>query len=231
MSHRTAGALLDLEGVPEGSVELVCHSGRSAHGVVVHRLRAEDRPRRLNVKGFPITTVERTLLDLHAVLSSATASLALDDALRRSLSTIERLWDAYGDVARPGRNGCRAFRLNLLHRDGRDGRLASRMEALLLAIVRTIPGPKAHPQFPVETPGGRYRLDFAYPHVKLGLEAHSVKWHLGVEKAKKDLGRDRWLTRSGWTLLYYSWDDLRFRPPEVRAEIIEVRDALARRLL
>jgi len=231
LSHRTAGELLELDGVPSGFVELVCHSGRSAHGITVHRLRAEDRPRRHHVKGFAITTVDRTLLDLFAVLPARDASLALEDALRKKMTTIDRLWECYGQLAKPGRNGCRALRHDLLKRDSADGKLASRMEALLLSIVKSIPPPMAIPQFEVETEGRRYYLDFAYPHVKLGLEAHSIRWHLGAEKAKRDLARDRRLKRCGWTLLYYPWDDLRFSADEVRAEIIDVRTKLERRLL
>lgn len=105
------------------------------------------------------------------------------------------------------------------------------MEALLLAITRTIPPPTVTPQFLVEADGGRYYLDFAYPHVKLGIEAHSIRWHLGAEKAKKDLKRDRRLKRCGWTMLYYPWDDLRFRSDDVRNEILDVRTQLERRLL
>ena len=231
LSHRSAGELLELDGVPNGFVELVCHAGRSAYGVTVHRLREEDRPRRMHAKGFPITQVERTLMDLFAVLPAYSASLALEDALRRQLTTIDRLWELYGDLAKPGRNGCRAMRHDLLRRDHDDGKLASRMEALLLRITKTIPPPKATPQFLVETEGRRYYLDFAYPHVKLGIEAHSIRWHLGNEKAKKDLSRDRNLKRAGWTMLYYPWDDLRFRSDDVRAEILEIRTQLERRLL
>lgn len=116
-------------------------------------------------------------------------------------------------------------------RDSQSGMLASRMEVLLANILRRLPRPKAEPQYPVETATGRYFLDFGYPHVKLGIEAHSIKWHLGVDGAKRDMARDRSLKRCGWTLLYYSWDDLRFRPEDTGAEILEVRTKLERGLL
>lgn len=229
-SHRTAAALLQLDGVPPDLIEVVCHSGRSAEGVIVHRIRRRDRPRRLHVEGFPITNTDRTIIDLFSVLSERSASLALEDALRKRLTTIDRLWDVYAVQGRPGRNGAKAFRRALLARDHADGTLQSRMESLMRGILRRLPGEQAIPQFPVETEGGRFLLDFAYPEVKLGLEAHSIRWHLGAERTKRDLARDRWLKRCGWSTLYYAWDDLRFRSHEVAVEVLEIREQLASRL-
>ena len=229
-SHRTAGALLGLDGVPSALVEAVCHRGRSAEGVILHRIGPFDRPRRLFVEGFPVTNTERTILDLFSVLTEGPASLAMEDGLRKRLTTIDRLWDVYSEHGRPGRNGARTFRRALLCRDHADGTLQSRMESLMRGLLRRLPGQQAVPQFPVDTEGGRFFLDFAYPDVKLGLEAHGIRWHLGNERAKQDLARDRWLKRWGWTTLYYAWDDLRFRPDEVAAEVLEVRDSLAARL-
>ncbi|MBW3594970.1 MAG: hypothetical protein KY391_05275 [Actinobacteria bacterium] len=229
-SHRTAGALLELDGVPPGFVELVRHSGRSRDGLIVHRLRPEDHPRSLCVQGFPLTRGDRTVFDLFAVLNPAKATLALEDALRRRVTSIDRLWDIYVELGGRGRNGSKEFRRAVLTRDARDGKLASRMEAMLRSILRRVPPPKAIPQFPVQVGGRRFRIDFAYPDVKLGLEAHSIKWHLGVEKARADLARDRLLKCRDWTLLYYSFDDLKFRPNDVAAEVLEVRTRLEQRL-
>jgi very-short-patch-repair endonuclease len=229
-SHRTAGALLGLDGVPEGFVEVVAHAGRPSDLAIVHRLSPKDCPRTLYIDGFRITNAERTVFDLFSVLPSRRVGLALDDALRRGLTTIDRLWDLYATIGQRGRNGSRSFRRALLHRDASDGKLGSQMEAMLRAILRRVSPPKASPQFPVSVCGRNFYLDFAYPDVKLGVEAHSIKWHLGHEKAKEDLERDRLLTRDGWTLLYYPFDDLRFRPAHVAAEVLDVRNALAARL-
>jgi very-short-patch-repair endonuclease len=103
------------------------------------------------------------------------------------------------------------------------------MEAKLRQIVMGLPGPEAVPQLEVKTLDGRYFIDFAYPNIKLGIEAHSIKWHMGEARFRYDLKRDRALKRGGWTLIYYAWDDL-LHPMRVRKEITELRDALDRRL-
>ena len=226
-SHRTAAALLSLDGVPEGSLELITPHSATRDGVSIHRVRG-PWPRTVRVDGFPVTTPARTLIDLFAVLPSR-AEFALDDALRRRLTCLDRLWSQYAALGKPGQNGAAAFRKALLRRDDRDGTLASRMEAKLRSILRGLPPPAVVPQFPVEAGGKSYRIDFAYPDIKLGIEAQSIKWHLGEARFVNDLGRHRDLISKDWTIIYYAFDDL-LRRDKVRREVIELRERLAARL-
>lgn len=223
-SHRTAGALFGLDPVPEGEVEIVTRRTPRLPGVTVHRVRS-PWPQIIHIGGFPVTSAHRTVLDLFAVKHRNFAELALEDALRKKLTTIDRLWDEYAQTCERGRNGCRYFRNALLRRDDRDGALQSRMEAKLRQIMKTLPGEPAIPQLEVLSSSARYFIDFAFPDIKLGIEAQGIKWHLGEAKFCYDLTRDRALKRRGWTLIYYSWDDL-LRPKEVRAEIAYFRRSM-----
>ena len=99
------------------------------------------------------------------------------------------------------------------------------MEAKLRRIVNGLPGNPATPQFRVDVETATYFIDFAFADVKLGIEAHSIKWHKGEAKWYYDMRRDRTLTRVGWTLLYFGMDDL-LRPADVQTEILAVRDSL-----
>ena len=51
---------------------------------------------------------------------------------------------------------------------------------------------------------GRFvaRVDFAYPEVKLAIEAHSYRWHSGRIQWERDVTRDHELRRLGWTICY-----------------------------
>jgi very-short-patch-repair endonuclease len=104
------------------------------------------------------------------------------------------------------------------------------MESRLRRIINTIPGAPAEPQHKVHAGDDNYVLDFAYQHVLLGIEAHSLRWHLGRERWIKDLRRDRGLKGIGWTLLYYSWDDIHLDPQGVAGEILSIRSNLERAL-
>ena len=117
----------------------------------------------------------------------------------------------------------------MLKRDDADGTLASRMEAELRKILKRVPGADPIPQFPVGA-SRNYRIDFAYPEIRLGIEAQSIKWHLGEARFVYDLKRDRQLKEVGWTVLYYSWDDL-LRPVEIASEIGRWREKLAMTLV
>jgi very-short-patch-repair endonuclease len=225
-SHRTAGALLGLDPIAERDIEIISKTMPRLPGVRVHRIRG-PWPQLLHAEGFPVTSAHRTILDLFAVKHHNMAELALEDALRKKMTTLDRLWDEYTKTCTHGRNGCRHFRLALLQRDDRDGTLQSRMESKLRRIIKHLPGEPAVPQVEVRTAGFRYFLDFAYPGVMLGIEAQSIRWHMGQAKFYYDLKRDRRLKRAGWTMLYFSMDDL-LRRDEVAKEILDFRDSLQR---
>lgn len=54
----------------------------------------------------------------------------------------------------------------------------------------------------------RYRLDFAYPQVRLGIELEGYAFHSGRRAWARDLRRSNDLLRLGWTLLHFTWEDV-----------------------
>jgi very-short-patch-repair endonuclease len=71
----------------------------------------------------------------------------------------------------------------------------------------------------VNDSGKTYFLDFGYPSLMVGVEGHSIRWHMGNEWLKADAKRDRHLKRLGWTILYFCRDEVWFEPDVVEAEI------------
>lgn len=65
--------------------------------------------------------------------------------------------------------------------------------------------------FPIRCKWG-YRIDFAIPEIKLGIECDGEKWHL--ENNRKDRFRDKFLNEIGWTIL-------RFRGMQIEHNINE----------
>ncbi|MGH2729377.1 MAG: endonuclease domain-containing protein [Actinomycetota bacterium] len=145
--------------------------------------------------------------------------LALDDALRRRLTNLDRLWKVWETDGGRGRKGTKNLRRLLVVRDRRDNVLATRFEKKMRRILRRVQPDKLVEQCRVTDGSGNFYIDFAYPHALLGIECHSIKWHMGEEPLKKDLRRDRRLKLMGWTILYYSWEDVVFTPDKVEAEI------------
>ena len=58
-------------------------------------------------------------------------------------------------------------------------------------------------------PLGRYRADFAIPHIKLAIECDGQAWHSHPDKKAQDQMRDAELARYGWTTVRFSEVDLK----------------------
>lgn len=217
LSHRTAARLWEMDGILGEPVDVSVVGSRTCPGIKVHRLRAVDRPRTVRIHGFVVSAADRTLLDLAGVIPRKTFVLALDDALRRRLTSLDSLKAALETHGGRGRIGSAALRQALADRDADDQRLASRFEKKMLAILRRIGGFET--QHEVSSPTGRFFLDFAFPEAKLAIECHSRRWHDSEFRFEKDVARDRALKRLGWTILYFSWKDVTERPDAVEAEI------------
>ena len=65
---------------------------------------------------------------------------------------------------------------------------------------------------------GRYRLDFAWPSMKIALEADGW-WHRSPEGAAKDRERDSWLRSEGW--LIFRVDD-QYGEEAIRSQVTRV---------
>lgn len=217
LSHRSAGRLWELEAISGEPVEVSITGSRTCRGVEVHRLRAEDRPRTVRIQGFVVSAADRTLLDLAGVLGRKALGLALDDALRRRLTSLDGLKATLDATGGRGRRGSRTLREALAQRDADDPLLASRFEKKMLTILRRIGGYVA--QYEVPSPAGRFFLDFAFPAAMLAIECHSRRWHDSHFRFEKDVARDRALKTLGWTVLYFSWSDVTERPDAVETEI------------
>ena len=56
------------------------------------------------------------------------------------------------------------------------------------------------------------RIDLAYPHARLAIEAQSMAWHAGRADLQRDCNKHNLLVRLGWRLLTFTWMDARARP-------------------
>jgi very-short-patch-repair endonuclease len=74
-------------------------------------------------------------------------------------------------------------------------------------------------------PFGPYKIDLAFPEVKLAVEIDGWAWHVDQDRFVGDRRKQNSLVRAGWTVLRFTWHDLTTAPHSVVAQIVA---ALAR---
>lgn len=206
VSHRSAAHLWKLDGYPEPALEI---SGpRRLRSDRVHSHRTQPIPIQdiRTVEGIPVTTPERTLIDLAGTEDVDQLEDALDSALRRRLTTVRRLQLRLR--AEDGRRGVGKLRKLLAERDG-DGRPSeSRFETRLnrLLLDHGLPATR---QFKIWN-GGSFvaRVDFCFPEAKLIIEADGYQWHSSRRAWQRDRERRNELTELGWQVIQLTWDDV-----------------------
>lgn len=216
-SHRAGAAVWGLEGFDARLIEVTTERRvRSCDSEVVVRRGVLDRRDRTIFNGIPVTTPSRTLLDLGAVADIDLLNVALQDALRKGLTTISRLRLLVDRVGGKGKPGVGALRT--LVGDTLTPRLITetRLETRLLKLISDSGLPLPVPQYKIRV--DRHvvaRLDFAYPSEMLGIEGDSFAFHSAPEDVQRDRDRSNALTLLGWRILHVTWDDLVNRPNQV----------------
>jgi very-short-patch-repair endonuclease len=218
-SHRAAAHVLELDGFDNAPIEVSLPFRKSTEGVVIHY--AMDLPPRdiTVVRGIPITNVHRTLIDLGDVCSPQHVEDALDSALRRGLTSAGYLAKQLERIGTHGRKGASLLKELLASDDVKPSWLERRFIRLL--------GKTELPPYAREHPALCYRIDFAWPGVRMGVEVHGGKWHQKRLRWGKDLARHNALTAAGWTILHFTWAQLREEPDTVIAEIVSTYRRLA----
>ncbi len=111
-----------------------------------------------------------------------------------------------------------------------DGRAESPLETrlrLLLGDAGLLPD---ETQWPVHHPAtGEFiaRLDFAWPTLRLGIEADGVGPHSEPQALLRDRRSQNDLVRLDWEVLRFTWQDAAPGTPAARRTTVIVRTALA----
>ena len=211
-SHRSATAVYELPGGDRQLQEVLCPRWRRARwpSLVVHESRALSSLDVTVVDAIPVTTVERTLLDLGAVRSQQTVERAVEAALRRELTTIDDLVATLRRLGRKGRNGAGVLRSILDVRAPDRSVTESDMEMRMLQVLRAHGLPEPVTQFDV-LHHGRFiaRVDAAYVQWRIALEFDSYLWHSNRAERARDNERRNALMNADWTPISVIWDDLK----------------------
>jgi very-short-patch-repair endonuclease len=170
------------------------------------------------LRGIPMTTVGRTLLDLSGVVGARVLRRAVHEAevaglldVEAVLATIER---------NPGRRGTRALRtaLGVSAPDPHNGEFANTFFALCLDYG--LPSP----QLGVHVDGGDrlYEVDALFAAERLIVELDGGQVHRTARNFQTDRRRDSVLAALDYQTLRYTWHRLREEPAAIAGELRRV---------
>ena len=218
------GVLDDPPDVPD--VESLFRRGRDLHPSKLTLYRTDQMPpddvtRR---RGIPVTSIERTLCDLGAVVDTATLRGCILRALQKGITHPDRLIRRHLELGGKGRPGSAAARKVLAEVDVDLMLLESDLESALLALILEAGLPRPVLQHPIQLDGRRYRIDMAYPELMIAIEADGFVVHNGRSAFEDDRSRQNTLALAGWQVLRFTWRQVCTRRDWVVAQISEALD-------
>lgn len=215
LSHRTAARLWGLlEGATERIELTVPRAARRRPGLWVHRSRSLGHADARVHHGLPVTSPERTLLDVAEVAAFREVERAFDEAVTLRLATHSSI--AAAVERSQGRHGaCRVQAL--LARDEEPAFTRSEAEERLLALIRGagLPTPEVNVRL------GAHRVDFLWRESRLVVEADGYRFHSSPAAFERDRLRDADLTAAGLRVVRVTWRQLSEAPLAVVARLAQ----------
>lgn len=222
-SFRAAAALWELPGFPPGALELTVPRPRVVRldGVVAHQSQVWGPDHVTRHRGVPVTSPARTICDLSAVASMTIVSRALDDALRRGLTTIQQVDRVFAPMAHRGRHRGRVIRALIEQRSGGFDPGESPAEERIVRWLTEAGLPRPVQQHRVTVGDRILRLDAAYPDLRIAIEYDGWDAHRTRTRFDSDRARGNELEIRGWMVL-------RFTSASTCREVVEATTAARR---
>lgn len=182
LSHRDAAVLWGIADFTGGDIEVTLPGlgGRSQPGIRIHRTRRLRGEERTVVRGIPVTSVERLMIDLAGTIAPRHLREAYIEARRQGLvdaSLMNRLMAGGG-----GRRGIGVVRQMLSDDREALARTRSPLEVRFLDFCRE----EGLPEPLVNVWVGGYLVDAYWPDANLVVELDGYAYHRGRDAFERD---------------------------------------------
>ena len=161
------------------------------------------------VAGIPVTTIERTLIDAGAVHGAGFVEDALDECIRRHLTTADAVAARVHATAGQGRNGVGVMRAILDRRDALQNTAESVLESRFLRALRDHDLVLPVTQHTIRL--GHHvvaRVDFAYPDRHIAIEVDGLRFHASRRALEADTARQNEISLAGYRIYRFSQRDV-----------------------
>ncbi len=208
---RAAAHLLGLLKGEAPPPEVMTRTQRRSEGVTTQRSRTLDARDATTVKGIPVTTVPRTLVDIASVLSVDALARACHEAGVRYGTTPAQVEAVL--ARRPNNPGAKKLR-RILHGDVQV--TLSKLEARFLELLRhaNLPLPETN------RPAGGRRVDCRWPEHQLTVELDGYRFHNSRYSWEQDRHREREARARGDDFRRYTWSDVAENPTQMLRELV-----------
>jgi Transcriptional regulator, AbiEi antitoxin/Protein of unknown function (DUF559) len=216
LSHRSAAHLHELRATSRSGIDVIVagriarrHAGIDAHRSLTLNAAADVT----TVRGIPVTTVARTMLDLAAVVDQRAVELVIGEADLRHVFD----WRAVNDQFERNLRHPGAARLRAALAPDRAGLTDSDLEELFVSIWWPTGLPRPLTRFHIDPGDGGLliRADFAWPEAKFDLELDGSGYHAGDRRRQRDYRRDQRLKHAAWDVLRVGDEQLNDEPDTV----------------
>jgi very-short-patch-repair endonuclease len=206
-------AAAHLLGIVKGSpppAEVTARTERRIEGVRTHRCRFLNAQDATLIRGIPVTTVPRTLVDISSVLSLDSLARACHEAGVRYGITPRSVEAVLAQ--RPTIPGARKLRRVIY---GDVNVTLSRLEAWALEVLRD----DGFPRPITNRPAGGRRVDLRWPEYRLTVELDGYRFHNSRHSWEQDRRREREARARGDEFRRYSYGDVMEDPTFMLAEL------------
>jgi hypothetical protein len=187
----------------------------SARQPLLEVARARSMPPRRQRKGLPVTTPERTFLDLAAVLDLVDLVVLGDSLVRSGVTTTEALVIEARQFR--GTRTALARRAAALVRAGVDSPMETRVR--LLIVLAGLREPVVNHILRGDTGAWAYRLDLSYPDLRIAIEYDGRQHAESSKQWVRDVARREDFDTLGWRMLVLLSGDV-FQTPGATLERI-----------
>jgi very-short-patch-repair endonuclease len=212
ISHLTAARLLRVGSMPVDRVHLTVPYGSGVRSpeIAIHHASALVNTDAVVVDGIRCTSATRSIVDCASMMDDETLEAMFEQARRMGLTSAAVLTRRANELCGRGRPGSARVRRLIAVQNPNDQALESRLEVKLARLLRKSSLPKPERQFPV----GRFRLDFAWPSVRIACECDGFEHHGARLSWKRDRRRLAAIEAAGWRVVHVTWADVTERPDQ-----------------
>jgi very-short-patch-repair endonuclease len=210
LSGRAAAHLLGLVRGTAPTPEVTTRTERRIEGVKTHRSRLLDAREATIVRGIPVTTVPRTLVDIAAVLPIDALARACHEAGVRYGTTPAAVEAVL--ARRPSIPGAKKLR-RVIHGDVHV--TLSKLESRFLELLRE----EGLPLPVTNRPAGGRRVDCRWPEHRLTVELDGYQFHNSRHSWEQDRQREREARARGDDFRRYTYADVYENQTSILAEL------------